>query len=215
MRKAIFLDRDGVINNMVYHAEFGIVDSPANPDEFEMKPGVAEAVQQINRMGFLAVVVSNQPGVAKGKMTKTLLKATMEKMKDLLRKDDAYLDGVYFCMHHPNAKLKEYRIICDCRKPKPGLLFQAAADLDINLEGSYFVGDGITDVIAGKEAGCRTILVNSRKCYLCDELSRLEVEPDYMAENLKDAIQAVTFIESGDSSSVENYEFNCRVTTDC
>lgn len=215
MKKAIFLDRDGVINEMVYHPDFGIVDSPANPDEFELLPGVGGAVRRINEMGFLAVVISNQPGVAKGKMSISLLEATMSKMERLIQAENAYLDGIYYCMHHPNAKLEEYRTICDCRKPKPGLLLQAAGELDIDLANSYFIGDGITDVKAGKAAGCQTILVNSRKCYLCDELSRQGVKPDYMAGNLNEAIQAIMSIESGDLSMIEKFEFKCRLEMDC
>lgn len=215
MNRAIFLDRDGVINRMVYNPEFGTVDSPANPEEFEMIPGVSDGIRQINDMGYLAVVISNQPGVAKGKMTNHLLELTMQKMADLLKLEGAYLDGIYYCMHHPQAKLTEYRTVCDCRKPKPGLLYQAATDLDINIKESYFIGDGITDVVAANEAGCTSILVNSRKCYLCDELSRQKVQPDYIAKELLDALRAIKLIENKVSEKVEPYKFNCRLDNDC
>ena len=215
MKRAVFLDRDGVINSMVYHPEFGIVDSPANPDEFSMLAGVPAAVRLLNELGFLTVVISNQPGVAKGKMTDSLLKAITVKMENQFAREGASLDGIYYCMHHPQASLEEYRIICDCRKPKPGLLLQAAADMKISLKDSYFIGDGITDVKAGEKAGCSTILVNSRKCYLCDELSRQGVEPDYIAKDLPEAVQAIQYIEAGDLPAVKSYKFHCRLDSGC
>ena len=215
MKRAVFLDRDGVINSMVYHPEFGIVDSPANPDEFTMLAGVPDAIKWLGEMGFLTVVISNQPGVAKGKMTNELLKATMGKMENQLKARGATLDGIYYCLHHPQARLEEFRIICDCRKPKPGLLVQAAADLDISLKDSYFIGDGITDIVAGKIAGCSTILVNSRKCYLCDELSRQQVEPDYIAKDLPDAARLIQKIEVGDLTTIEHYKFCCQLDSEC
>lgn len=215
MKRAVFLDRDGVINEMVYHPEFGTVDSPANPDEFVMLTGVSDAVKRINKMGFLTVVISNQPGVAKGKMTASLLQATMAKMESQLTAEDAALDAIYYCMHHPQAKLEAYRVKCQCRKPRPGLLLRAASELNIDLQTSYFIGDGITDVVAGGSVDCRTILVNSRKCYLCDELSRQNVRPDYIAKDLSDAVLAIATIESGDLSEMEAFHYKCRLDSDC
>jgi D-glycero-D-manno-heptose 1,7-bisphosphate phosphatase len=214
MSRAVFLDRDGVINAMVYNAEFGLIDSPANPDEFQMLSGVVEAIRRINAMGFLAIVISNQPGVAKGKFTVELLEATREKMFRELALGGARLDDVYYCLHHPHAMLDVYRVVCDCRKPKPGLLQQAAAKWDISLSQSYFIGDGITDIVAGRNAGCKTFLVNSRKCYLCDELARQEVEPDYIAKDLADAVEAISRLDEGDSDIEEQYRFRCKVICD-
>ena len=214
MRRAILLDRDGVINAMVYHPEFGLVDSPANPEEFKLIPGAAEAIRRINEMSFLAIVISNQPGVAKGKFTTDLLEATMRKMHSDLADHGARLDAVYYCLHHPDAALDAYRQICDCRKPKPGLLYQAAEEWNLSLEKCYFVGDGITDVQAGQRAGCKTFLVNGRKCYLCDELSRRQVEPDYIGKDLADAVEAISRLEKGDPVIEEQYRFRCKVTCD-
>ena len=214
MNRAVFLDRDGVINAMVYNAEFGLIDSPANPDEFEMLSGVIEAIRSINEMGFLAIVISNQPGVAKGKFTIELLEATKAKMVRELALGGAQLDDVYYCLHHPHAMLDAYRVVCDCRKPKPGLLLQAAEKWDISLPQSYFVGDGITDIVAGRNAGCKTFLVNSRKCYLCDELARQEVEPNYIGKDLADAVEAISRLEKRDPIIEEQYRFRCKVICD-
>ena len=129
-RRAVFLDRDGVINRMVYNSEFGLVDSPQNPEEFKLLPGVGEAIRLVNETGFLVVVVSNQPGVAKAKFTLDILEAMTQKMHDELAQAGAHLDGVYYCLHHPQAVVGSYRTTCTCRKPAPGLLIQAAEELN-------------------------------------------------------------------------------------
>jgi D,D-heptose 1,7-bisphosphate phosphatase len=177
---------------MVYHSEFGLVDSPQHPDEFELLPGVPEALRAINRLGFLAVVVSNQPGIAKGKCTPALLKAITEKMNDQLHACSARLDGIYFCLHHPEAQVEQYRLACECRKPSPGLLRRAASDLGIDLAASYIIGDGLTDVLAGKALGCRTILVGNLKCELCRPMDELDARPDFVATSVLDAANIIS-----------------------
>ena len=196
MNRAIFLDRDGVINHMVYNPEFGLVDSPANPDEFQLLPGVGEAVHQINQLGLLAIVISNQPGIAKGKFTPAVLEAITEKMHRELSKAGARLDSVYYCLHHPQAAIDEYRVECECRKPKPGLLKQAAQELDISLEHSFFIGDGITDVLAGQSAGVKTILVSSRKLYVYDALAEQNANPDHIVSSLAEAVEIISSAQS-------------------
>ncbi len=196
MRRAVFLDRDGVINAMVYHTEFGLVDSPANPEEFRLLPNVSEAIRSINQLGFLAIVISNQPGIAKGKFSPALLEAMTEKMLIELRQEQANIDAVYYCFHHPEGVVAEYRAICECRKPKPGMLFKAAQEWDISLPESYFIGDGITDVQAGYAAGVSTLLVYpSSRCYLCDELTRQKVQPDHIVKNLLDGVHLIRQLE--------------------
>lgn len=197
MNRAVFLDRDGVINALVYNPEFGLVDSPANPRQFRLLPGVPEAVRLINELGFLAVVISNQPGVAKGKFTAALLEAMTHQMSGELAKQGARLDQVYYCMHHPEGVVEPYRKACDCRKPRPGLLLRAAEELEIALEKSYFIGDGITDVQAGKAAGTTNILVySSFKCYICEELNRQDVQPDYIVRSLHDGVTLIRELET-------------------
>ena len=156
-QKAIFLDRDGTINKYVGFLR--------KEEEFELLPGVAEAVKKINKSGYLAVVVTNQPVIARGEVTFEGLETIHKKMETLLGMEGAYLDGIYFCPHHPHSgydgEVKELKIDCDCRKPKPGMLLKAVEDLNIDLSQSYMVGDGENDIKAGKAAGCKTVLLNT------------------------------------------------------
>lgn len=192
MKRAVFLDRDGVINAMVYNAEFGLVDSPANPREFRLLPDVPDAIRLINQLGYLAVVISNQPGIAKGKFTPALLEAMTHQMRSDLAAQEARLDAIYYCFHHPEGVIKPYRQVCVCRKPKPGLLLRAAEELGIALDQSYFIGDGISDLQAGQAAGTTNILVySSFKCYICEELSRHNVQPDYTVRSLYDGVKLI------------------------
>ena len=150
-QKAIFLDRDGTINKYVGFLR--------NIDDFELIEGVSEAIKKINQSGYLAVVVTNQPVIARGEVTWNELHEIHRKMETLLGKDGAYIDGLYICPHHPDKGFEgerpEYKFDCDCRKPKPGLLLQAACDFNIDLSQSYMVGDSERDVEAGKAAGCK------------------------------------------------------------
>lgn len=191
MKRAIFLDRDGVINPMHLNPDHGTVDSPANPDQFEILPGVPETICRFREMGFAVVVISNQPGIAKGKMVPRLLDEITGKMTEVLRSSGAYLDAVYYCLHHPEALLPEYREVCKCRKPKPGLLHRAAQELEIDLKSSYMIGDGLTDVMAGQSVGCRSVWVGNLKCEICREMDRYRVRPDFVAENLPDSLKFV------------------------
>jgi D-glycero-D-manno-heptose 1,7-bisphosphate phosphatase len=193
MRRAVFLDRDGTINAMVYHPEFGLVDSPANPDEFQLLPGAVEAIRRINAAQLLAVVVSNQPGIAKGKFTPALLDAMTGKMKHLLAQQGGHLDAVYYCLHHPEALLPEYRMVCTCRKPQPGLLLQAAEALEIDLAHSFMVGDSIKDILTGQAAGVTTFFLGSGKCDACREMERLGASPDYIVRDLGEAVTMMVF----------------------
>lgn len=156
-QKAIFLDRDGTINKYV-----GFLRSI---DDFELIDGVAEAIRKINEAGYLAIVVTNQPVVARGEVSFEELGEIHNKMETLLGEKGAYLDAIYFCPHHPHkgylGERPELKIDCECRKPKPGMLLQAAEDLNIDLANSWMVGDGENDIEAGKAAGCKTVLLGA------------------------------------------------------
>ncbi|MGD0096239.1 MAG: HAD family hydrolase [Terracidiphilus sp.] len=191
-KRAAFLDRDGVINSYVYNQEFGTVDSPNNPEEFLLLPGVRNAIVRFRNLGFLVVVVSNQPGIAKRKFSQEILDATTEKMHRLC---DGCIDAVYYCLHHPHAADKRYECDCDCRKPRPGLLLEAAAEWNIDLAASVMIGDGLTDVMAGQRAGTRTILVGARKCYVCAAMDEHRVTPDFCATTLSEAVGIVESLE--------------------
>ena len=154
-QKAIFFDRDGTINQYV-----GFLHSP---DEFVLIDGVAEAIRKINSSGYLVIVVTNQPVIARGEVTYEGLEEIHNKMETLLGLEGAYIDGLYFCPHHPHkgfeGEVPELKIDCDCRKPKPGMLLRAAEDFNIDLSKSWMIGDGENDVKAGVAAGCRTALI--------------------------------------------------------
>lgn len=156
-QKAIFLDRDGTINKYVGFLR--------NINDFELIDGVAEAIRKINESGYLAVVVTNQPVVARGEVSFEELEEIHSKMETLLGKEGAYLDAIYYCPHHPHkgyeGERPELKIDCDCRKPKPGMLLKAAEDFNIDLSKSWTVGDGENDIQAGINAGCKTVLLSN------------------------------------------------------
>ena len=154
-QKAIFLDRDGTINKYVGFLR--------NIDDFELIDGVAEAIRKINELGYLAIVVTNQPVIARGEASFDELDEIHNKMETLLGKEGAYLDAIYYCPHHPHkgyeGERPELKIDCDCRKPKAGMLLKAAEDFNIDLSQSWMIGDGENDVKAGINAGCKTVLI--------------------------------------------------------
>ena len=156
-QKAIFLDRDGTINKHIGFLR--------KPEEFELLPGVAEAIKKINSSGYLAIVITNQPVIARGEVTYDELKTIHNKMETLLGKSGAYLDAIYFCPHHPHkgyeGEIPELKIDCECRKPKAGLIMKAVKDFNIDLSQSWMIGDGSNDIGAGKNAGCKTALIGN------------------------------------------------------
>ena len=149
-QKAIFLDRDGIINKYI-----GFL---THPDQFELLPGVAEAIKQINRSGYLTIVVTNQPVIARGECSWEELLQIHDKMETLLGKEGVFLDGIYICPHHKDKGFEgerpEYKLECSCRKPKPGLLLKAAQNYNIDMSQSYMIGDNPSDIEAGDNAGC-------------------------------------------------------------
>ena len=153
--KAIFLDRDGGINKYV-----GFLRSI---DEFELIEDVVRAINKINKSDYLAIVVTNQPVIARGEVTVEKLHVIHNKMETLLGNQGAYLDAVYYCPHHPHkgyeGEVPQLKIECNCRKPKPGMLLKAAEDFNIDLIQSWMVGDSENDIFAGKNAGCKTVLI--------------------------------------------------------
>ena len=154
-QRAVFLDRDGTINKYVGFLR--------DIDDFELEEGAAQAVKLINGSGSLAIVATNQPVIARGEVTFGELSEIHNKMETLLGREGAYLDGIYFCPHHPHkgyeGEIPELKFDCECRKPKAGMLLKAAEELNIDLSRSWMVGDGENDILAGKAAGCRTALI--------------------------------------------------------
>ena len=156
-QKAVFLDRDGTINKYVGFLK--------NIEDFELLPGVSEAIKKINSSGYLAIVVTNQPVLARGEVTFEELECIHNKMETLLGREGAYIDGLYFCPHHPDkgfeGEIPELKIDCACRKPKPGMILEATNTYNIDIRNSWMIGDGKNDVCCGKAAGCKTALIGT------------------------------------------------------
>ena len=154
-QKCVFLDRDGTLNKLVGFLR--------DIDELELLPGAAEAVRKINESGYLAILATNQPVIARGEVTFDQLREIHNKLETLLGQEGAYLDAIYYCPHHPHkgyeGEIPELKFDCECRKPKPGMLLQAAKDYHIDLSASYMVGDGEFDVQCGINAGCKSVMI--------------------------------------------------------
>jgi D-glycero-D-manno-heptose 1,7-bisphosphate phosphatase len=193
--RAVFLDRDGVINEIIFHREMGIIETPFTAGQFQLKKGSREAVRKLNRLGLKTVVVSNQPGVAMRHFSRSTLKAITRKMRTELARGKAFLDGIYYCLHHPTKGVGKLRRTCACRKPKAGLLIQAARELGIDLTKSYMIGDSIFDVQAGRKAGCKTFLLAHLKCDLCQLMAKQGIRPHYLVNNLKEAVKRIALLE--------------------
>jgi mannose-1-phosphate guanylyltransferase/phosphomannomutase len=183
-RRAIFLDRDGVINEEHDHI--------TAPDMVKLLPGAVEAIKKINRSDYLAIVITNQPMIAKGFATENDLDRIHAKLETLLGVGHAYLDRVYYCPHHPekgfSGERPELKIQCDCRKPFPGMVFRAASDYNIDIKNSIMVGDQTADIQTGINAGCKTVLVKTGYAgndgkYIC--------RPDAAANTLSDAVDSI------------------------
>ncbi len=183
MRPAVFLDRDGTINE-----QMGYIN---HLSRFHLLPGVARAIRLLNQAGVAAVVVSNQSGVGRGYFPVSLVDEVHARMKDELAREGAKVDGLYFCPHHPEAKVEEYRRACDCRKPKTGMFDVAAREFGLDLSASYVVGDRWTDLKAAHNCGATGVLVLTG--YGRGDLLYLApaevVQPRYVAEDLHAAVQ--------------------------
>jgi D-glycero-D-manno-heptose 1,7-bisphosphate phosphatase len=154
MTPAVFVDRDGVLNEPVWDARTGSFESPYRPEDVALVPGAAAGLARLRAAGFKLVLASNQPAAAKGHVTLAELAAVHERVVGALRSAGVELDGAYYCHHHP-----DFSGPCDCRKPAPGLLLDAAAELDLDLAASWMVGDADTDVAAAHAAGAKAVLV--------------------------------------------------------
>ncbi len=175
--KAIFLDRDGVLNKEVGYL--------SNPEKFEFIEGSIEALKILKKKGFLLIVITNQAGIARGYYNEQTLAAIHDKMNLLLKEHNVILDDIYFCPHHP-----DFTGPCDCRKPKPGMILKAKEKYTINLDNSYLVGDTLNDIEAGIKANCKTVLVLTG--YGEDEKKKEgKVKPHYIFKNLLEFAQKI------------------------
>lgn len=176
MNKAVFLDRDRTI----------IEDTdgyPGDPKQIAIIDGAAEAIKKLNESGFKVIVITNQSGVGRGYFPEQTVHDIHKKMTGLLSKAGARIDDIFYCPHHPEAKIAEYRVKCTCRKPLPGLILEAITKYNIDPSKSYIIGDEERDVAAGKTAGCKTILLSSLK---------QQTNSNFQARNLKEAVNIIT-----------------------
>lgn len=183
-QKTIFLDRDGTLN-----IERGLI---RNPSELELMPGAAQAVRAINQSGYRSMLITNQPVIARGEVTKEGLMQIHTKLEADLGFERAFLDAIYYCPHHPDkgypGEIPEMKMDCGCRKPQPGLLLQAAAEHNIDLSSSWIIGDSGRDILAGEAAGVSTVLVGSG---LEHEVGKFASDPDFRAANIELAVNFI------------------------
>src|ERR1700741_1280297 len=189
--KAVLVDRDGVINALVYHKEAGVIGAPFKRSHFTVLPHVAKAIRMLNDLGLSVAIVSNQPGIAKGHLKPEMLKSFERTILSQIRAAGGRIDGIYYCLHHPEAKVSRLRQRCRCRKPEIGLLELAAAELHVSLTECYMIGDGIPDLLAGSRAGCRTIFIGRWKCEICQFTEAPHVRPAFVAKDLWEAAQFI------------------------
>jgi len=185
----VFLDRDGVINDLVWDERDGAYESPYAAAQVTLMPGVPEALRSLAEHGYRLVVVSNQPGAAKRKASLDDLRSAHERVVETLAGHEVRLDGYWYCFHHPEGEEPGLTGPCSCRKPKPGLITQAAGELGLDLRASWMVGDADRDVEAGRSAGCRTVLVlNPASQHRRND----RVEADASAGDLAEAAAIIT-----------------------
>jgi len=193
VNRAIFLDRDGTLNE-----EVGYIDQVIS---FRLFPWAAEAVRMINQAGYKAIVLTNQSGVARGYFTEELVAQVHERLKAELKREGARLDAIYYCPHHPEGIVSAYRRDCQCRKPKPGMVHRAQEEFNLELSECYFIGDKYVDIRLAQSVGAHGILVLTGfgRVEQHDQSLNGGQPPDYIAENLLEAVQWVLRREAGGS----------------
>ncbi|MBN2059989.1 MAG: HAD family hydrolase [Deltaproteobacteria bacterium] len=193
-KPAVFLDRDGTVNE-----QMGYIN---HISRFKILPGVPEAIRILNENNFYAIILSNQSGVARGYFPITLVEEVHERLKESLKESGAFIDGIFFCPHYPRGSLNKYCIECDCRKPGTGLLDQARELFDIDITGSYMIGDTISDMVFAQRCKIKGVMVKTG--YGLGEIKHLlpssAVEPQHIADDLLDAVRWIIEIEKPEGS---------------
>ena len=186
MNKTTFLDRDGVIIQEPPHYIY-------RPDQLHFIPGSIEAIKLLNENDFLVVIVTNQAGVAYGHYSENDVLVFHKLMKRKLEKKNAKIDAIYYCPHHPESKIEKYRVDCNCRKPKSGMLQKAEKDLNIDFKKSFMVGDKISDIEAGRSVGCKTVMVLTG--HGREESKIKNIGYDFITNDLYHAIEHILYKE--------------------
>ena len=191
MNLAVFIDRDGVLNQDPPHYAHRL-------DQLALIPRSDDAIKLLKDNGYLVIVISNQSGVARGYYTENEVSSFNIALLTEIKKNGGDIDAIYYCPHHPDAKIEKYRLTCNCRKPKPGMLLQAAKEHNIDLQKSYVVGDKWSDIEAGKNAGCQTILVLTG--HGTDESLKMKEDNCPLAADLYEAVNKYII---GKSNSID------------
>lgn len=187
MAKAVFFDRDGVINQLVKNPLTGEIESPNNPDELIILPNAIESIKKVFLAGYKLFIVSNQPSYAKGKTSLENLLAVHEKLHKVFVENGVIFTEYYYCYHHPDGVVPEYSIKCDCRKPGQKSILDAKQKYGIDLSKSWFIGDQDIDIECGKIAGLKTILVENE----LSAFKRGNSIPDYVAKDISSAVDII------------------------
>lgn len=185
--RAVFLDRDGVINPLVYNLATGEYESPHTPADFSLYPFAEKSLRLLKDAGYVIIVVSNQPSYAKGKTSLENIQAIERLLEDYSAEHGGLLDKAYYCYHHPNGVAQEYTCVCKCRKPGTLFLEQAAAKFCLVPAECWFIGDRDSDIECGRRFGCKTVKINNPHSVK----NSGKIEPDYYAENLFEAVRII------------------------
>jgi D-glycero-D-manno-heptose 1,7-bisphosphate phosphatase len=199
MNRAVFIDRDGTISE-----EVGYIN---HASRFSLFPYSAAALKQLHDNDYLAIVITNQAGVARGYFSEDMVQKIHQQMTGELKANGAVLDAIYYCAHHPSIGEPPYRLDCDCRKPKPGLLLRAARDFDIDLASSWMVGDRYSDVELAANAGVKSALVLSGygRGEWEHQRDNWTIKPDLVAEDLLDAVRLIGSMDAVQSTSRKTF----------
>lgn len=195
MTRGIFLDRDGVLNELVYYPDTHEYESPRTPADFQLRSGVIEALSCLHAEKHLVFLVSNQPSHTKGKTSLEALVAVHTRLETSLAAAGLAFDGVYYCYHHPVGIVPAYTCVCDCRKPGTGSLLRAKEAFGLDLSQCWMIGDQDSDVFCGQRAGCRTIQIE----YEASQSKRGNSRPDHLCESLSAAVQTLIEFDSAKS----------------
>ncbi len=182
--KAVFLDRDGTI---VWHTTQFLL----RPAQLRLLSGVAEAIRTLNQLGFLVIIVTNQPVVSRGLITPRGIKRLHAILLERLERRGARVDAVYFCPHHPDSKIRKWSIRCQCRKPKPGMFLKALKEFNIDPKKSFAIGDGLIDALAGRRAKLKTILVRTGPGHPRLDKIYHKTKPDFVVRNRDGEVKIV------------------------
>jgi len=192
--KAVFFDRDGTIIKLAYYEDAETIDTVSRPEQVELTPDIGEVLKRLKGLGYLLIVISNQPRIGIKKLTEQKFEEIRQKFNEELEKDRVKLDKEYYCFHHPFASVEKYMMKCECRKPGIKFFEDAEKEFNIDLSKSWTIGDGVNDVLAGNSAGTKTILIANllESAYLSIIEDKLKgVKPDFIVKKPKEIIEII------------------------